>query len=187
MIILTDIYEFEVKGNCGYFRRILSFIFYKMEFPFFTEVSRNIWRWSHPSLHCASTTCATEHARGIPACIFEHAQKTDAPELALWQKWCSVTSSSNTTCQPLLLAPSLAWPVIMYPDNTIAKAMTCVRMKTTILTRCLAMEGAVPIIARCQYSSRDDRVQTRVGTSTRTSASPCSHGKHKYPVCIFWL
>ena len=28
-IILTDIYEFEVEGNCGYFRRLLSFIFTK--------------------------------------------------------------------------------------------------------------------------------------------------------------
>ena len=36
-------------------------------------------------------------------------------------------------------------------DSTIAKAMTCVRMKTTILTRCLAVEGTAPIIARCQY------------------------------------
>ena len=25
--ILTDIYEIEVEGNCGYFRRLLSFIF----------------------------------------------------------------------------------------------------------------------------------------------------------------
>ena len=35
----------------------------------------------------------------------------------------------------------------MSPDSTIAKAMPCGRMKTTILTRCLAVEGAVSIIA----------------------------------------
>ena len=169
-----------MEGNCGYFRRLLSFIFTKWSF---LSLPKSFLRWSHPSLHCASTTRATEHARDIPACIFEHAQKTDAPELStmaevMFTVQTSVTSSSNTTCQPLLLTSSLAWPD-MCPDSTIPKAMTCVRTKTTILTRCLAVEGTVPIIARCPYSSQDDRVQTRVGTATRTSASPFSHGKHK--------
>ena len=155
-----------------------QFYFYKMEFPFFTEM--------FPAIFIPVCTAQAQSVLLSMRAVSQHAFLSMRRRL-MHRNWrygrsdvqTSVTSSSNTTCQPLLLAPSLAWPVIMYPDSTIAKAMTSVRTKTTILTRCLAVEGTVPIIARCQYSSQDDRVQTRVGTATRTSASPFSHGKHK--------
>ena len=154
-----------------------QFYFYKMEFPFFTEMfPRNI---HHPSLYCTSTTRATEHACGIPACIFEHAQKTDAPECATMAEVMFSYFVVEHNLPSAIAGPFYSLVSYMCPDSTIAKAMTCVRTKTTILTRCLTVEGTVPIIARCQYSSQDDRVQTRVGTATRTSAPPFSHGKHK--------
>ena len=164
------------------------------------KVSRNIWRWSHPSVHCASTNCTTEHAR--VACITsqlhcaitnhatEHARGTCILRCLslsgtllvypkrmavgvkprrlfflsqnallsmrrrlmhrnrwLLQKWCSVTSSPNTTCQPPLLAPSVAGALEC--SRIVPKAMKCRRTKITIkMTRCLAVEGTVPIIAQ---------------------------------------
>ena len=172
-----------MEGNCGYFRRLLSFIFTKWSFLSLPK--------SFPAIFGVDRIPVCP-AQAQPALLSMHAISQHAflsMRGRLMHRNCRlygrsdvhslVTSSSNTTCQPLLLAPSLAWPVIICPDSTIAKTMTCVRTKTTILTRCLAVDGTVPIIARCQYSSRDDRVQTRVGTATRTSASPFSHGKHK--------
>ena len=129
-----------MEGNCGYFRRLLSFIFTKWCFLSYRNVSRNI----HPSLHCASTTRATEHARGIPACIFEHAQKTDAPEFATMAEVMFSYFVVEHNLPAAITGPLSSLASYMCPDSTIAKAMTCVRTKTTILTRCLAVGGEGP-------------------------------------------
>ena len=136
------------------------------------KVSRNIWRLSHPSVHCASTNCTTEHARvaciasqlhcAITICATEHARgacilsqnaflsmrrRLMHRNRWLLQKWCSVTSSPNTTCQPPLLAPSVAGALEC--SRIVPKAMKSRRTKTTmIMTRWLAVEGTVPIIAQ---------------------------------------
>ena len=56
--------RFERGGNLHVFSPTSQSIFQKwrlLSLPW--KVSRNICRWSHPNVHCASTDCATEHAR----------------------------------------------------------------------------------------------------------------------------
>ena len=81
----------------------------------YRNVSHNI----HPSLHCASTTRATEHARGIPACIFEHAQKTDAPEFATMAEVMFSYFVVEHNRPAAIAGPFSSLASYMCPDSTI--------------------------------------------------------------------
>ena len=92
----------------------------------------------------------------IPEYIFEHAQKTDAPELATTEVMFSRFVAKHNL--PAAIAGhccSLA--SYMCPDSTIAKAMKCKRRGRRqwywhVASLWRGLWVTVPIIGRCKYS-----------------------------------
>ena len=69
----------------------------------------------------------------IPECIFEHAQKTDAPESATIAEVMFSHFVAEHNLPAAIADPGCSLAPRMFPDSTIAKAMKCRRETTMIL------------------------------------------------------